>query len=78
MSRVIDYVKYYTHKAGIDSDNFAEWGFGIYGKLLTNGIESLENWNALHGDKLLLTPSDDMEESMKKMIEIYKAEHPNE
>lgn len=56
--------------------DFAKWAFGDnFDKIQINGIDGMEAWNILHSDKLKLKRNDQIKESIKKMVKLYKEEH---
>lgn len=71
-NHIRDIVEYHLRDK---SEEFAAWAFGpSLEKFL--GMDFMEGWNVLHGHKLKLEPNGDPNEDIKKMIEIWKEEHP--
>lgn len=59
-------------KKGEDPDEFALWAFGPNFDFFQIYREYMDSWNSLHSDKLKLTGDLTINESLAKMIEVWR------
>ena len=53
---------------------FDKWAFGGESRFYEYNLELINTWNKRHGDKLLISMNDEIQDSIAKMRELYKKE----
>lgn len=59
-----------------EQEEFEKWAFG--GRPERYSITTLMEWNSKHGEEYFVDPSENVYESLKKMITIYREKNNKE